>query len=138
MKRWALINRAVAESIYSAELDQATLQTEVLSLEPQSVYPVRWKTTKNLGAWRGGQLIGMIALAGGFDAESQHLPDYQPIGLLRFMVLPERDDLADETASALLSAADEFWQQIGAGYAKAFHFSTRLPGLSRWKRRLTR
>ena len=123
----ALVNRAVSESIYRAELDDASLQTQVLALEPQTLFPVRWQRTCNLGAWRGGQLIGLICLAIGFDADSQHLPDYQPLGLLRFLILPEREDLIDVTARALLSAAEEFWQEAGIGFVKAFHVSTGFP-----------
>lgn len=122
-----LVNRAVADSIYCTELDDAALQSQVLALEPQTVFPVRWQRMCNLGAWRGGQLIGLACLATGHDADSLHLPEYQPIGLLRFMVLPEREDLVDATARALLATAETFWQESGVGYVKAFHTSTGFP-----------
>ena len=80
-----------------------------------------------LSTWRAGQLIGLVDVATGLDRDSATEPDYRPLGLLRFLVLPDRQDLVVEAARALLQAAEQFWRAGGVGYVKAFHISTGYP-----------
>jgi ribosomal protein S18 acetylase RimI-like enzyme len=105
------------------------VQQQILSAAPPTVYPVRWQQTLHLGAWRAGQLIGFLDVAVGQDSDSLHLPEYQPIGLIRFLALPERSDLVDDTVSVLLEAGERFWRGAGAGHVKAFHISTGYPAV---------
>lgn len=122
-----VLNRTLAAMPYSAPLDSAMTRTNLLDQEPPSIYPVRWQHNRVLGAWRAGALIGFVNIAVGLDAESLHLPDYEPIGLLRFLALSARDDLIEETAEKLLAAADDAWRRAGVGFAKAFQISTGYP-----------
>jgi GNAT superfamily N-acetyltransferase len=112
---------------YSAPVDTAMVQREVLADAPPVVFPVRWQRHHRLGAWRAGRLVGFLDAAIGLDSESLDRPDYQPLGLIRFLALPERAELAPEVATALLDAAQLFWQEAGVAHVKAFHLSTGYP-----------
>jgi ribosomal protein S18 acetylase RimI-like enzyme len=122
-----LIGPEVAVTPYTMPLDEATVRREILTDAPPTVFPVRWQRHLRLGAWRGGTLIGFLDAATGHDTESLDLPEYQPVGLIRFLALPERGDLASEVGAALLDAAQGFWEQTGVGFVKAFHLSTGYP-----------
>lgn len=122
-----LLNQTLAVLPYSAPLNSEMTRTHLLDQEPPTAYPVRWQHNRVLGAWRAGQLIGFVNIGVGLDADSLHLPDYEPIGLLRFLALPTRDDLIEETARKLLAAADDAWRRAGVGFIKAFHISTGYP-----------
>jgi ribosomal protein S18 acetylase RimI-like enzyme len=89
--------------------------------------PVRWQQRRLLGAWRAGELIGLVDVALGLDSESLDEPDYRPCGLLRFLALPQRQDLVNDTAEGLLAAAHDFWRKGRVGYVKAYHISTGYP-----------
>jgi GNAT superfamily N-acetyltransferase len=71
--------------------------------------------------------MGLADVACGLDSNSPEEPDYRPIGLLRFLVLPERLELVDEAANALFEAAHQFWRGCGVGHIKAYHISTGYP-----------
>jgi GNAT superfamily N-acetyltransferase len=45
------------------------------------------------------------------------------------LVLPERQDLINDAAVALLAAATAFWRICGVGFVKAYHLSTGDPTL---------
>ena len=122
-----LVNQALSATIYSAPMDEEAVMAQVMAAEPVTVFPTRWRNNRCLGAWRAGQLLGYIHVAVGFDGESLDLPDYRPLGLLRFLALPARDDLVEPVATRLFEAADEYWRQAGVGYVKAFHVSTGYP-----------
>jgi len=122
-----LLNQTLAPIPYSAPPDLEMTIAHLLDQKPPTVYPVRWQHNRVLGAWRAGRLIGFVNIATGLDSDSLHLPDYQPIGLLRFLALPKRDDLLEETAQKLLAAAEDAWRRAGVGFAKAFHISTGYP-----------
>jgi GNAT superfamily N-acetyltransferase len=91
------------------------------------MYPVRFQRRQLLGAWRAGELLGVIDIATGQDSENAALPDYQPVGLLRFCALPERKELVNDAAQVLLAGAETFWRSNGVGHIKAYHLSTGYP-----------
>ncbi len=122
-----VLNPVLDAMPYSAPLDVQQALDQVLGQEPPTVYPVRWRRNRCLGAWRGGRLIGFADIAVGLDSDSRHLPDYQPLGLLRFLALPARTDLIEETVGELLAMADDVWRRAGVADIKAFHISTGYP-----------
>lgn len=126
----AAVNRLLLRAPYSAALDETAARAQLFGESPATVWPVRWERRQLLGAWRAGELVGMLDAATGLDSDSLNEPDYQrPIGLLRFLVLPERKDLVNEVASALFAAATDFWRKCGVGFIKAYHISTGYPSL---------
>jgi ribosomal protein S18 acetylase RimI-like enzyme len=126
----AAINRLLLRAPYSAALDAAALQEQLFGESPPTVWPVRWQRRQVLGAWRAGDLVGVLDAATGLDSASLQEPDYQhPLGLLRFLVLPERPELINEAAAALFAAAIVFWRSCGVGFVKAYHLSTGYPSL---------
>jgi GNAT superfamily N-acetyltransferase len=122
-----LIGPLILSTPYSSSIDEDVVQREIIAEPPPVVFPVRWQQHRRLGAWRAGQLVGFLDAAVGLDSENLDLPDYQPLGLIRFLSLPERQELASEVATGLLEAAQRFWQETGAAYVKAFHLSTGYP-----------
>lgn len=122
-----LINRQLAYAAYSAAMDEGELNEQLFSPQPSTLLPVRWQQRAVLGAWRAGSLAGLLDVAAGQDHDSQDLPDYKPIGLVRFAVLPQRQELVDEVAYALWDAAEAFWRRNRVVEVKAFHISTGYP-----------
>ena len=123
----ALLNATLRKAQYSAPMDEQMAETHLLAPSPPALYPVRWQQHTLLGAWRAGDLVGLLDAAIGQDRDSAALPDYHPLGLLRFLVLPAREDLVNDCAQLLLSAATDFWRAGGVGHVKAFHISTGYP-----------
>lgn len=119
-----LVNRMLAHAPFSAPMDTATLQTQLYAANPPTLHPMRWQQRLLLGAWRAGVLVGLLDAATGQDRDSAQLPDYHPLGIVRFLVLPEAEALAAECAEALLAAAMDFWRRQGVAHVKAFHIST--------------
>ena len=122
-----LIGPRWMQTPYSSLMDAELVRREVLTEQPQSIYPVRWQQTRHLGAWRAGQLVGFLDAAVGLDSDSVDVPDYRPYGLIRFLELPSRTELVDDVAAALFAAVQDFWVEAGVGFVKAFHFSTGYP-----------
>jgi GNAT superfamily N-acetyltransferase len=122
-----ILGPRIATAPYSAIVGHEQIRQEIFAEQPTSFYAVRWQQHRRLGAWRGGQLVGFLDAAVGLDAESADVPDYYPIGLIRFMALPDRSELSAPTAEALLQAAHTFWLESGVAYVKAFHISTGYP-----------
>lgn len=116
----AALNARLADTPYSNPM----AEDELASATPTSFYPVRWQRQERLCAWRARQLEGFMDLAVGHDSESLDRPEYQPIGLLRFLLLNQAGENVDEVAGALIERAEAFWRQAGVGYVKAFHYST--------------
>jgi ribosomal protein S18 acetylase RimI-like enzyme len=108
-------------------MDAAAVEAEIFAADPPTVFPIRWQQHCRLGAWRAGQLVGFLDAAVGLDRDNLDLPDYHPLGLIRFLALPERADLVQEVAAALFDAVHRFWQETGVAYVKAFHLSTGYP-----------
>lgn len=124
-----LLNVLVADVPYSSEIDVATVRREILVEQPPTVYPVRWQHVQPVGAWRAGQLVGYLDAGVGVDRDNLHLPEYQPLGLIRFMALPARDELVGEVAQALFAALVGYWQAHSVAHVQAYHISTGYPSV---------
>jgi GNAT superfamily N-acetyltransferase len=122
-----LIGPRIASAPYSSIINSEHVRREILSEPPLSHYPVRWQRYRHLGAWRAGQLVGFLDAAVGLDSDSGDIPDYHPHGLIRFLTLPDRGEWITPVAEALFDAAQQFWQETGVAYVKAFHVSTGYP-----------
>lgn len=122
-----LLNPLLTTIPYSAEFDASTVVREILAEKPPTVFTVRWQQMQPLGAWRAGELVGFLDAAVGMDRDHLDLPDYRPLGLIRFLVLPYREDLALDVAQALFEAVMRFWQAASVAYVQAFHISTGYP-----------
>lgn len=122
-----LLASHLAQTPYCTALEAATVVEQILAPDPPTVFPVRWLQRSQLGAWRARQLVGFVDVAVGHDSESLARSEYRPLGLLRFMALPQDPSLATEVAAALLEAAEHFWRTQGVGYVRAFHISTGYP-----------
>jgi ribosomal protein S18 acetylase RimI-like enzyme len=122
-----LLNRMMATSIYSRALTMEEVSEQLLTDSPPCFLPVRWQKHSVFAALRVGQMVGLIDVAVGLDSDSAEMPDYQPLGLLRFWALPTDQTILDETAAALLAAAESFWRRSGIGLVKAYHLSTGYP-----------
>ena len=122
-----LLNPVLVRTAYSTSFDLESIATQLFDPGPQTIYAVRWQQQRRFGSWRAGELVGFLDCAIGFDNEHLHLPDYQPLGLLRFMALPERRDLIDQVMGKLLEAAENFWRMAGVTQIQAFHLSTGYP-----------
>lgn len=122
-----VLNALLLQAPYSRGMDTHALVQQLLQSNPPTLYTVRWQRHQRLCAWRAGELEGLIDVGIGLDSGSLDLPDYNPLGLLRFLLLPTRADLVDEVATALLQAAESFWRNHGVGRIKAFHVSTGYP-----------
>lgn len=121
------INGLLQKNPYSTPMEETEIKDQLLHSQPPTLYQAKWQRHLRLCAWRAGELEGFLDAATGFDQESMDRPEYRPIGLLRFLVLPDKAELIQEVATTLLSAAEEFWRSAGIGYVKAFHMSTGYP-----------
>lgn len=122
-----LLNPLLSTAIYSRPMSVEMVLAQALRRHPHTVYPTRLQQNRCLGAWRAGRLVGVIDVAVGFDSDSLDLPDYQPLGLLRFLALPVQADLRATVAEMLLDGAETFWRDAGVGLIKAFHISSGYP-----------
>jgi len=122
-----LLNHREYQPLYSRAMAQEEVSQQLLGDAPPTLLPVRWQQRACQGAWRAGELIGFVDAAIGLDSDSLGLPDYQALGLLRALLLPAAQPLADETAANLLDAAERFWRIGRVGHVKAFHGSTGYP-----------
>ena len=125
----AAVNALLLAAPYSAPLDESAMRQQFFAESPPTMLPTRWVRRQLLGAWRAGELLGVLDVGAGFDSDSLLLGAAQPAGLLRFLVLPARKDLVNAAAAALLAAAGGFWRGCGVGMVKAYHFSTGYPTL---------
>ena len=123
----ALVNRMLQRAPYSAPMDEAMLRQQLFDPQPPTLFPVQWQARQLLGAWRAGELQGLADVGAGM--ETGDATDSQPMGLLRFLVLPERAELVAETARHLLTAADRFWQANRIGMVRAFSYFGGYPTL---------
>lgn len=123
----ALVNRMLQRAPYSAPMDEAMLRQQLFEPQPPTLFPVQWQARQLLGAWRAGELQGLADVGAGMERDDA--TDSQPMGLLRFLVLPERAELVTETARHLLAAADRFWQANRIGMVRAFSYFGGYPNL---------
>jgi len=126
----SIVNRLLASSVYSRTLTVAEVHAFFFDVAPHSHYPVRWQQRTTLALLRVGELIGLLDAAVGLDSGSFDQPDYQPLGLLRWLALPEDTSITQEAMVRLLTAAETFWRQHHVGRIKAFHPST---GYAAWQ-----
>ena len=123
----ALLNPTLVRNPYSTSFDLNAIEAQIFDPGPHTIYATRWQQQRRLGSWRAGELLGFLDCAIGFDSEHLDLPDYEPLGLIRFMALPERRDLIDPVVGELLNAAENFWRMAGITRVRAFHISTGYP-----------
>lgn len=123
----AALNAALSEIAFCTPFNQATIQEQLYAANPPSLHPVQWQSLERLAAWRARKLEGFIDAGVGLDAESLDQPDYEPLGLLRFLLLVEPSERRAEVAASLLETAEAFWRRHGVGRVKAFHYSTGYP-----------
>lgn len=121
------LNTQLLQTEYSLRLHAETAATHLLSPNPPTLYPVRWQHHQCFCAWRAGLFHGLIDVGIGLDSESLDLPDYAPLGLLRFLLLPTTNDHLEQVTIALFEQAESYWQQHRVGRVKAFHKSTGYP-----------
>ncbi len=121
------LNQQLLHAPYSIEITENALPANLLQPSPPTLYLVRWQRHQCFCVWRAGLLEGLIDVAIGLDSDSLDLPDYAPLGLLRFLLLPTTMVRVNEVADLLLTAATTFWQKHGVGSIKAFHMSTGYP-----------
>ena len=77
------------------------LHQQLFDPQPPTLFPVHWQARQLLGAWRAGELVALADI--GACLEAGDGIDNQAIGLLRFLVLPERAELVAETARHLVA-----------------------------------
>lgn len=118
---------ALAKSAYSSPMDDEAILINCFQPEPPSVHSVRWLRRQLFGALAEERLLGFIDVAVGFDHATQHLMNDRPIGLLRFLALPQDYSLSGRTAHLLLQAAEEFWREQSVRRVRAFTYSTGYP-----------
>ncbi|MEM7535574.1 MAG: GNAT family N-acetyltransferase [Chloroflexota bacterium] len=122
-----LVNRAFAGLPYCQSIDAETCHSHFYNEEPPTAQPVRWQNHIAMAAWRAGQLAGLLDIATGFDADNLDMPNYEPLGLIRSMILPRDETLAEDVGQALLTESQKYWQEAGVGYVRAFARSTGYP-----------
>jgi len=122
-----LLAAALAQAPFSSPMDDAAIQTHCFLPEPPAVHSVRWLHRQLSGAMIDERLLGFIDIAVGHDHATQHLVGDRPIGLLRFLALPQDFTLSGEIARLLLKDAEEFWRGHGVRRVRAFSFSTGYP-----------
>ncbi|MFN8439639.1 MAG: GNAT family N-acetyltransferase [Caldilineaceae bacterium] len=112
------INRQLTRALYSEPFNGELLIQQLR--QPSSHFTARWQHVCPLCAWRAGELIGFLDVAAGADEDNLSLPDHQPLGIIRFVALAERDDLHHDTLHALFGAAETFWREQKAHRVLAF------------------
>jgi ribosomal protein S18 acetylase RimI-like enzyme len=122
-----LLRPWLARAPYSSEMDNIEVLDQCFQPAPTSIYEVRWLQHDILGAWDGEQLLGFIELGTGYDQASLHLNGDRPLGLLRFLAVPEDYLAGSRVAKALLRAADDFWIESDVRRVRAFAPSLGYP-----------
>lgn len=126
-----LLDKALRAAPYSSTMDEIAIHEQIFRANPPTLHQVRWQRHLPLGAWRRNRLLGFLDAATGFDSDYLHLPDDEPLGLLRFLALSSaataESKTADSVAMALLGAAADFWQEAGIRRVRAFTHSSGYP-----------
>lgn len=122
-----LMNRWLSIAVYSLPLDTSAAQSQLVREPPASYFEVRWTDHLRLCAWRAGELVGFLDAGCGHDGEHLDESEYAPHGLIRFMALSERAELADEAFRLLMAEAETYWQNHNIRQLGAFHITTGYP-----------
>jgi len=122
-----LLDAALAKAPFSCPMDDAAIQAHCFQPEPPAVHTVRWLRRQLFGALAEEQLLGFIDVGVGFDHATQHLMGDRPLGLLRFLALPESYTLSGQVARLLLQTAEDFWRSQSVRRVRAFSLSTGYP-----------
>jgi ribosomal protein S18 acetylase RimI-like enzyme len=123
----ALLYPTLFDVPYSRSMDNLSILEQCFQPTPPTVHENRWLQHHVLGAWDGEVLVGFIDMGVGYDRSTLHLSGERPLGLLRFLALPNDYILASRTAKTLLQAAEQFWQEAGVRRIRAFSMSTGYP-----------
>lgn len=122
-----LLNRSLASAPYSLPMDDGDLRRQVLAQPPQSWYATRWTGHLRLGVWRAGELVGFLDAGAGHDCDNLELSEYEPHGLIRFVALTDRGELAAEAFALLMQSAEDSWRRLQIRRLVAWHVSTGYP-----------
>lgn len=112
---------------YSSKMENLDVLDQCFQPAPTSIYKVRWLQHDILGAWDGETLLGFVELGTGYDQASFHLDGERPLGLLRFLAVPEDYLIANRVAKLLLRTADAFWAENHVRRVRAFAPSLGYP-----------
>ncbi len=121
-----LLNQALEQAPYSSPMDEEAIQEEIFRLDPPTVHPMQWHRHLQLGAWQGDALVGFLDAAVGLDSEALHTDSLEPVGLIRFVALPQEGPIREATA-LLFQMAEHFWRESQVETARAFAFSSGYP-----------
>jgi ribosomal protein S18 acetylase RimI-like enzyme len=121
------VNQTLGVAPFTVPLDQADAYTQWVREPPPTVFDMRWQYHSRLAAWRAGEMVGFLDAATGHDGDHLDAPEHPPHGLLRFLALTPRAELASEAFTLLMAAADDFWRLRGAGELVAFPISGGYP-----------
>ncbi|MBX2997429.1 MAG: GNAT family N-acetyltransferase [Caldilineaceae bacterium] len=122
-----LLHPWLARAPYSSAMDNIEVLDQCFQPAPTSIYETRWLQHDILGAWDGETLLGFIDVGTGYDQASLHLDGERPLGLLRFLAVPEEYFVANRVAKTLLAAADTFWAEANVRRIRAFTPTTGYP-----------
>lgn len=122
-----LLRPWLARAPYSSDMGNIEVLDQCFQPTPTSLYEVRWFEHDILGAWDGEELLGFVELGTGYDQATLHLDGERPLGLLRFLAVPEDYLIANRVAKILLRAADTFWADNGVRRVRAFAPSLGYP-----------
>ena len=114
------VNQTLAAAPFTVPLDAADAHAQWVREPPPTHYPMRWQHHLRLGAWRAGELVGFLDAATGHDSDNLDAPEHPPHGIVRFLALTPRVELADEAFALLIEATEDFWRLRGASELHAF------------------
>ncbi|MCL4832192.1 MAG: GNAT family N-acetyltransferase [Caldilineaceae bacterium] len=123
----ALLTANLERAVYTCPMDDEAIQANSFLPDPPSLHSVRWLRRQLLGVLAEERLLGFVDVAVGFDHATQHLMNDRPIGLLRFLALPQDYTFSGRVAHLLLQAAEEFWREQSVRRVRAFSLSTGYP-----------
>lgn len=122
-----LVNRWFDNAPYSLPFDARSAHQEIFLEPPYSWFTPRWVDHRRLGVWRAGELVAFVDLASGHDMDHLIESEYAPHGIVRFLALSPRTELAEESCHLLLANAEEYWTSHNITELVAFHHSTGYP-----------
>ncbi|MEZ4836955.1 MAG: GNAT family N-acetyltransferase [Caldilineaceae bacterium] len=123
----ALLRPLLQKTPYCSEMDNDAVLANCLQAAPPTLHPVRWLQHDLLGVWDQERLLGFADVGVGYDHTNFYLEGVPPIGILRFLALPDDYLLAGRVARLLLSELDRFWREAEVEWVRAFSFSTGYP-----------